>query len=145
MRLRTGLTRWRPALPWPLATIDFEASSQDGDSYPIEVGIAVWSALDAPIWSWSALIRPAGPWARNGHWSHASARVHGISAADLVALGQSPNGVAAALNRALGSGLAAWCDGGSYDQHWRDALFTAAGIAPEFALDDWASPRCPVR
>lgn len=47
-------------LPWPVAAIDFEASSLDEDSYPIEVGLALWPAPGESILSWTALIQPAG-------------------------------------------------------------------------------------
>jgi DNA polymerase-3 subunit epsilon len=125
------------ALPWPLAVIDFEASSLDQDSYPIEVGLALWPAPGEPILGWSALIRPAGDWTRHGHWSPASGKVHGIRGSDILAHGQSPEQVAAALNAALGPGAVAWCDGGPYDAHWAGALFKAGGIKPLFALGDW--------
>ena len=128
---------WRTTLPWPIATIDFEASSLDGDSYPIEVGIALWSAPDEPVLGWSALIRPAGDWTRQGHWSAASAKVHGIRGANLMAHGHAPTQVATALNAALGPGGTAWCDGGLYDAHWAGALFKVAGVRPAFALGDW--------
>ena len=110
-------------LPWPLVAIDFEASSLDQDGYPIEVGLALWPALDQPILGWSTLIRPAWNWTRNGHWSPASAKVHGICGRDLLERGQEPVLVAAGLNAALGSGAVAWCDGGAYDAHWMQALF----------------------
>jgi hypothetical protein len=42
-------------LSWPLYAIDFEASSLEDCSYPIEVGIAVWPACEAPILGWSTL------------------------------------------------------------------------------------------
>ena len=109
---------WRTALPWPLAVIDFEASSLDDDSYPMEVGLALWPGPDEPILGWSTLIRPAGDWARRGHWSPASAKVHGIRGSDLLAHGRSPERIASALNEALGPGAVAWCDGGPYDAHW---------------------------
>ena len=67
----------------------------------------------------------------------ASAKVHGIRGADLVAHGHAPSRIAAALNEALGSGGMAWCDGGPYDAHWAGALFRAAGVRPAFALGDW--------
>lgn len=117
--------------------IDFEASSLDQDSYPIEVGLALWPAPDQPILGWSALIRPAGDWTRRGHWSAASAKVHGIGRSDLFDCGRSPAWVAAALNAALGPGSVAWCDGDAYDAHWARALFEAGRIKPLFALDDW--------
>lgn len=128
---------YHTALPWPLAVIDFEASSLDEDGYPVEVGLALWPAPDAPILGWSALIRPAGDWARRGHWSPASAKVHGIRGSDLLAHGQPPERIATALNEALGPGAVAWCDGGPYDAHWARALFKAGGVRPSFTLGDW--------
>lgn len=124
-------------MPWPLVVIDFEASSLDLDSYPIEVGIACWPAPDQPVFGWSALIRPAGAWTRQGQWSPASAKVHGIRGSDLVAHGHAPDRIAATLNEALGPGGIAWCDGADYDAHWSGALFKAAKIRPTFTLGDW--------
>ncbi len=128
---------WQALLPRPLMVIDFEASSLDLDSYPIEVGIACWPAPDEPVFGWSTLIRPAGAWTRQGHWSPASAKVHGIRGSDLVAHGHLPEQVAAALNEALGPGGIAWCDGADYDEHWTSVLFKAANIRPTFTLGDW--------
>jgi DNA polymerase-3 subunit epsilon len=124
-------------LPWPLAVIDFEASSLDQDGYPIEVGLALWPSPDQAILGWSTLIQPAGEWTRRGHWSLKSAKVHGILGRDLLAHGQPVNRVAAALNEALGHGTIAWCDGDAYDIHWTGALFKAANIAPVFTLGQW--------
>ena len=128
---------WRSVLPWPIAILDFEASSLDEDGYPIEVGLALWPGPDEPILGWSALVRPAGDWVRRGHWSPASAKVHGIRGSDLLAHGRSPGWIASALNEALGPGAVAWCDGGPYDAHWTGALFKAGGVRPTFTLGDW--------
>ena len=128
---------WQTTLSWPLAVIDFEASSLDQDGYPIEVGLALWPAPDQPVLGWSALIRPAGDWTRRGHWSPKSAKVHGIRGADLLAHGHPPAWVASALNAALGPGGVVWCDGGPYDVHWMRALFEAGGVRPGFVLNDW--------
>ena len=130
-------TSWRTALPWPLAIIDFEASSLEQDGYPIEVGLAVWPGPEAAITGWSTLIQPAGEWSRCGHWSPASAKVHGIRGRDLLATGQPVERVAAALNERLGSGGVAWCDGDAYDIHWTNALFKAANATRRFRLGAW--------
>lgn len=127
----------RTALPWPLAVIDFEASSLDQDSYPIEVGVALWPASHEPVLGWSALIRPAEDWTRRGHWNSASAEVHGIRRSDLLVHGRLPAWLAAALNAALGLGGVAWFDDGSYDAHWARTLFKVGGVRPLFVLDDW--------
>jgi hypothetical protein len=124
-------------LPWPLVAIDVEASSLDLKGYPIEVGLALWPAPNEPTFGWSTLIRPIDEWRLHGHWSPASARVHGITGRDLAAHGRSPQQVAAALNVALGAGKTAWCDGGPYDAQWMRALFRAGGVTPTFVVDDW--------
>ena len=130
------------ALPWPLLVIDFEASSLELDSYPIEVGLALWAAPDAPVLGWSALIRPDWEWAANGHWSAASARVHRISKEDLRSRGQFAQRVAVALDAAvvaaLGPSGVVWCDGSPFDDHWLATLFEAGGVRPSFVLGSWA-------
>ncbi|GGF74608.1 hypothetical protein GCM10007301_38090 [Azorhizobium oxalatiphilum] len=123
-------------LTWPVKAIDFEASSLEDGSYPIEVGIAVWLDENAPVAVWSTLIRPTDDWRRFGHWSLASRRVHGITMSEL-ADGMSALEVAKFLNEKLGGGIV-WCDGGPYDVHWQRALFGAASIKPNFALGNWA-------
>ena len=124
-------------LSWPIVTIDFEASSLEQDGYPIEVGLAVWFSLDQPMLGWSTLIRPIRDWTSNGHWSVASAKVHGIRGGDLGAHGREPGVIAAALNEVMGTGTVAWCDGGPYDAHWMAALFKAGKLKPTFTLGDW--------
>ena len=124
-------------LSWPVVVIDFEASSLEQDSYPIEVALALWSGPSEPVLGWSTLIRPAWDWTRNGHWSPASAKVHGIRGRDLLGQGHEPARVAKALNDTLGPGTIAWCDGGPYDAYWRQTLLKAAGVKPVFMLGDW--------
>lgn len=136
-RARLTLIHSQILLPWPLAAIDFEASSLEPGGYPIEVGIALWRAPDAPILGWSALVRPTEEWMRHGHWSPDSAQVHGIRGSELRAQGQAPARLAALLNAVLGSGGEAWCDGGPYDAYWMRALFKAGGMKPDSALRDW--------
>jgi len=127
----------RACLSWPVIAIDFEASSLEQDGYPIEVGVAAWFAPDQPVLGWSTLIRPTWDWTSNGHWSVASAKVHGIRGGDLVAHGREPGIIAATLNEVVGAGAVAWCDGGPYDAHWLTALFKAGKVQPAFTLGDW--------
>jgi hypothetical protein len=125
------------SLPWPLAVLDFEASSLELTGYPIEAGLALWHAPGEPIFGWSVLIRPTDDWRQHGHWSLDSAKVHGLRGRDLIADGWPPQRVARALNEALGPGRTAWCDGGPYDAFWTQTLFRAAGIDASFVLGDW--------
>lgn len=120
--------------PLPLAIIDFEASSLEHDSYPIEVGMAVLDAVGT-INTWSTLIRPTTTWELSGHWSHRSQRIHGIAREELGA-GLSPRQVMQELNERLALIPRVCCDGGDYDRMWLHSLSRAAGIDPEFELAD---------
>ncbi|HQS49032.1 MAG: hypothetical protein B7Y12_03285 [Rhizobiales bacterium 24-66-13] len=130
-----GKEQQLPTIPWPLRIIDFEASSLEDGGYPIEVGVAVWPALEEPIQVWSALIRPTQDWTDFGHWSELSQDVHGIDRAEL-ATAEPPMVVARTLNTLIGRGPV-WCDSGPFDAYWMDALFEAAGIKPSFTLRSW--------
>ena len=98
-----------PGMAWPVATLDFEASSLTRQGYPIEVGVATWTDPEASIRSWSTLIQPTSEWWKDGHWDPRSARVHGIARGELAA-GLPPRDVGKALN-ALLRGLDVVCDG----------------------------------
>lgn len=122
-------------LPWPLFTIDFEASSLDAGTYPIEVGICRWSSPDRPIEGWSTLIQPLPEWDRHGSWSPVSQEVHGIDREQIDA-GLTPTDTICALNAIL-DGRPAYCDGGSYDVHWARMLASGSGVRPTFAIGDF--------
>lgn len=122
-------------LGYPLAFLDFEASSLEEDSFPIEVGIAVARDPASPPSSWSTLILPTSAWSSRGHWSKASQRVHGISKEDLAA-GMTPRDVILELNAKLESETIVWCDGGAYDEMWLAKLAHAAKLDPTFVLRD---------
>src|SRR5690606_14325460 len=124
-------------MKFPLIILDFEASSLNMESYPIEVGLAVATNLNAPIGSWSSLIRPDAAWLDSGDWEPAAEAVHGIARASLLA-GMSARDVAVGLNRVISSVGHCWCDGGRYDGHWLKTLFRAAGMKPAFQLWDIA-------
>jgi len=124
-------------LPWPITVIDFEASSFDEGSYPIEVGVGIWHGPRNPIHLWSSLIRPVQTWTLTGHWSRKSERVHGISRPEL-AEGRPPSEVACILNSRVSTRVA-WCDGGPYDAYWLRTLYAAAGCTPSFHLMDWGA------
>lgn len=125
-------------MKFPLAVIDFEASSLSLESYPIEVGVAI--ALDAqgPIDVWSTLICPSAEWLARSDWDEESAMTHGISRSELEGAAE-PFDVANSLNMKLASIGLAWCDGGQYDGHWLRTLYQAAGLKPSYALWDIAA------
>lgn len=121
-------------LQWPITIIDFEASSLEDGSYPIEVAVGSWNAAREPIRLWSSLIRPVWTWSNNGHWSRKSEKVHGIARADL-ASGKDPAEIVGILNAMVPSRVV-WCDGGPYDTYWLRSLYKAAGTVAPFTLMD---------
>ena len=125
----------RVAMPWPLFTIDFEASSLEPGSYPIEVGICRWLTPERPIEGWSTLIKPAAVWNEQGSWSRTSQSIHGIAREELEH-GVGPSDVIRALN-AITGGHPAFCDGGEHDLRWARTLASASEIRPVFALGDF--------
>lgn len=121
-------------LTWPLASIDFEASSlvRNG-SYPIEVGLAIWRSPKAPIVTWSSLIYPDPDWVKNGIWLDEAQKIHGIAPCDLEEA-PSATWVAHELNKRMAGCSLAMCDGGEWDEHWYLTLFAAASVRPQFRL-----------
>ncbi len=121
-------------LPWPIVTIDFEASSLAKDSYPIEVGVARWDSPEQPIRTWSSLIRPPREWLART-WSPHSQEVHGIPR-EALENGMDPSAIVDALDEIVGS-RRAFCDGGTHDLRWLAGLEDAAGRETSFGLSDW--------
>lgn len=117
---------------YPIWGLDFQSSSRDTESFPIEVGIACWPRPQAEITWWSTLIRPEAEWV---DWSDASESHHGISRTDLNRA-PSVEAVAELLNRDLRDGVA-YCNGGSYDSYWTTTLFRSARRYPTFILTSW--------
>lgn len=122
-------------LPWPLIVIDFEASALGMRSFPIEVGLAIWSTFDSQIEVWSTLIRPTDGWLAGGIWKREAEAIHGLRPEDL-AHGIPPAEVMEKLNE-LVSGAPCWCDGAAQDDYWLGTLAHAAGTHPNFKLRDW--------
>lgn len=99
--------------------IDFEASSLEPDSYPIEVA---WNAPDGSVESY--LIRPAAGWT---DWSdYAELEIHHISGDMLSSEGRDAAWVAARMNEAL-AGRTVHSDAPEFDERWLRRLFEAAG------------------
>lgn len=123
---------FKTMITFPLAFVDFEASSLEHDSYPIEVGVAL---VEHPhsIETWSTLISRTTSWRLAGHWSKKSQRIHGI-APEQLAEAPSARSVMMQLNTLLSAIGCAYCDGGDYDRAWLGSLSKAAGIEPEFTL-----------
>jgi hypothetical protein len=101
-----------------LLFIDFEASSLDPASYPIEFG---WASLTG---SGSFLIRPEQAWA---DWNAAAELVHGIPRDTLMAEGL-PAAQAAARILELAPGRFLVSDAPSFDFGWLGQLLKLTGI-----------------
>lgn len=113
-----------------LSFVDFEASSLDLDSWPVEAAIlATWGQADA------FLIRRHPSWSMRA-WDRRSANIHGIALADLQESGLE---WAAGLERLgrIAQGHPVFSDAAEFDQHWLDRLAAAAGQVAPFQIRDW--------
>lgn len=104
-----------------LVCIDFEASSLGKHSYPIEVGLA--DPATGEVHSW--LIKPQPRWLAEGEWHPESARVHGITQAQLSAEGQHPWIVYTDLLHVI-EGREVVSDNPDFDDQWFRVLIAAA-------------------
>ena len=110
--------------------VDFEASSLEQDSFPIEVA---WVAEDGTGETY--LIQPAEAWARairaGTAWSQTSERIHGIPLDMLVSEGKPAEEVARrALDVLSEPGARPVSDQPNYDGAWLRDLLDAAGFGP---------------
>ncbi len=119
------------SFPFPIFLLDFEASGLGAESYPIEVGLAIWRGVDQPIITCSALIQPAEYW---DHWDWNAQSIHGIERDQLEA-GLSPALVAARLN-ALATGAIVYSDAPAVEVWWTETLYEAAEIEPTWGIGD---------
>lgn len=110
--------------PNRLLFLDFEASSLDQDSWPIEWGIS-WIDKSGIIKSEGGLIAPHASWAQSA-WSEKSESVHGITRAMLDEDGESVDIAAERLCAIATSVLIS--DAPPFDGHWLKRLLDAAGL-----------------
>ncbi len=110
--------------------LDFEASSLDADSYPVEVA---WCSHDLKS-GYSATIRPLDAWRPRFAWSDLSAKMHGLDLADLMATGTPAAAVARQVVGDLMRAPMIASDQPKHDRQWLDKLAEAAGLdAPGIA------------
>jgi len=109
--------------------IDFEASSLNMDSYPIEVA---WSLEGGSIES--HLINPdeVKSWT---DWEEESQAIHGISKDTLSSRGKHPKWVAKRMNEVL-AGKVLLSNAYEFDLDWCETLFKAADEVMEFTFGD---------
>ncbi|NOQ94590.1 MAG: hypothetical protein GQ547_08165 [Methylophaga sp.] len=109
--------------------IDFEASSLNMASYPIEVA---WSMEDGSIES--HLINPYAidSWT---DWEPDSQAIHGLSRKLLLKQGKQPKWLAQRMNEVL-SGKVMLSNGYEFDLDWCETLFKAGDEEMQFKLGD---------
>ncbi len=115
------------------AFLDFEASSLDRNSWPIEVGLS-WIDDSHEIQTFESLIRPAPHWPEEA-WSQASALVHNIPRSELETA-PHVEVVAESLLKALG-GRIALSDAPPFERRWLDQLLGAAGVTSHVQIEDF--------
>jgi hypothetical protein len=116
-----------PALVDVPAVLDIEASGFGQHSYPIEIGFVLPDGE-----TYCSLIRPAPGWT---HWDIEAERLHRIPLESARTHGRDAGEVAQLLNDRL-RGLTLYCDGWAHDYVWLNVLFEAAGLTPNFKLDN---------
>jgi DNA polymerase III epsilon subunit-like protein len=116
-----------------IAFLDFEASSLDKNSWPVEIGLS-WVDQNLEVQTFESLIRPAPEWPEDA-WSRASAAIHKIPRRNL---NNAPDvvTVANAFLHAL-KGRIALSDAVPFERHWLDQLFDAAGRSEHVSIHDF--------
>ncbi|MFT4585812.1 MAG: hypothetical protein ACI915_005513 [Gammaproteobacteria bacterium] len=105
--------------------VDIEASGFGGQSYPIEVGVALPDGG-----KFCTLILPPTQWT---HWDDSAEQVHHISRETLLSRGRPVVEVAGELNAHF-AGQTLYSDGWVVDKPWLITLFFAACIDMEFRV-----------
>jgi hypothetical protein len=121
----------QPAEP---VIVDVEASGFGGDSYPIEIGVALEQGAN-----FCTLIMPAPWWS---HWDDEAEKVHRVSRDLLEFYGKPLVDVARHLNELL-AGKTVYSDGWVVDKPWMDRLYFSARLPMAFefsALEMILSP-----
>jgi hypothetical protein len=112
--------------------VDFEASSLDPKSWPVEVGMA-WIE-DDKVKSWSSLICPAPDWSME-HWSDVSAKIHRIPLSDLRNAPPASEVGKQFIERMQGKALIS--DAPEFETRWATRLAHAAMNGPEIPFSDF--------
>jgi putative intracellular protease/amidase len=105
--------------------IDVEASGFGGESYPIEVGVALPDDS-----KYCSLILPASEWS---HWDADAEKIHRIARDILETYGKPVCDVATELNR-LFAGKTLYTDGWVVDKPWLITLFHEARMDMNFGV-----------
>lgn len=113
--------------------LDFEASSLDPNSWPIELGVS-WITTDFQVETYASLIKPSLDWSEEA-WSPISAEVHNIPRQDLVTA-PSVDVVARDFLTILGDRIAL-SDAPAFERHWLETLLEAAQLINNVQIQDF--------
>ncbi|MFZ3481790.1 hypothetical protein [Sphingomonas sp. 3-13AW] len=121
-------------ISWPLWTMEMTPSSVTSDSYPIEVGVACWTAPTSAIMLWSSAINPYGVagWEETDH--EFLERI-GFDESRL-RQGVPPVVIARNLNDIFMSSTV-YGKGGTTDIHLANRLNFTARVWPTYELKSW--------
>lgn len=114
----------------PIVFLDFEASSLDANSWPIEVGYAAACGAEDDF-----LLSRHGDWSME-YWDRNSANLHGISPADLAEFGIDATAALERLAEKLGGAMVV-SDAPEFENHWLRRISAAAGRPAPFTVKDW--------
>lgn len=107
--------------------LDIEASGFGAGSYPVEIGY-----VDSLGEVWSAPVQPHADWR---HWDANAEKLHQQSRQSLEHAGISAREIARHLNHVF-AGKTVYTDGWYQDFVWLHRLYEAAGMSPNFKLED---------
>jgi DNA polymerase-3 subunit epsilon len=113
--------------------LDFEASSLDPNSWPIELGVS-WITSDLKVETYANLIKPSPDWFEDA-WSPVSAEVHNIPRRDL---DTAPDleVVARDFLTILGDRIAL-SDAPAFERHWLETLLETAQLVNTVQIQDF--------
>ena len=113
--------------------LDFEASSLDANSWPIELGVS-WITPDLDVETYANLIKPSPDWLEDA-WSPVSAEIHNIPRRDL---DTAPDleVVARDFLTILGDRIAL-SDAPGFERHWLETLLEAAQLVNTVQIKDF--------
>ena len=113
--------------------LDFEASSLDPNSWPIELGVS-WITTDFQVETYANLIKPSPDWFEDA-WSPISAEIHNIPRRDLDTA-PSVDVVARDFLTILGDRIAL-SDAPAFERHWLETLLEAAQLVNTVQIQDF--------
>lgn len=114
--------------------LDFEASSLNAESWPIEIGLA--TTIDNKVYGWGSLIKPADHWPEDD-WNPASEAVHGIKRDEL---NNAPSAYDVAdefLRRIEPFNFHCFSDNPSWEAKWLGRLLEAHPSKQKITIEDF--------